>query len=48
MLEASNVRGVGEMTKMIETMRSYQAAKRFADQEHERQRRAIQSLIQGS
>lgn len=47
-LEASNVRGVGEMTKMIETLRSYQAAKRFADQEHERQRRAIQSLIQGS
>ena len=47
-LEASNVRGVGEMTRMIETLRSYQAAQRFSEQEHERQRRAIQSLIQGS
>ena len=46
MLEASNVQGVGEMTRLIETLRSYQSAKRFAEQEHERQRRAIQSLIQ--
>ena len=46
MLEASNVQGVGEMTRLIETLRSYQSAKRFSEQEHERQRRAIQSLIQ--
>ncbi len=46
MLEASNVQGVGEMTRMIETLRSYQAAQRFSEQEHERQRRAIQALIQ--
>lgn len=46
MLESSNVQGVGEMTRLIETLRSYQSAKRFSEQEHERQRRAIQSLIQ--
>jgi flagellar basal-body rod protein FlgF len=48
MLEASNVRGIGEMTRMIETQRSYQAAQRLSEQEHERQRRAIRSLIQGN
>ncbi len=46
MLEASNVQGVGEMTRLIETMRGYQSAKRFAEQEHERQRRAIRALVQ--
>lgn len=45
MLETSNVEGVVEMTRMIQTMRSYQSAQRLAEQEHERQRRAIQSLI---
>lgn len=44
MVEGSNVAGVLEMTKMIQVMRSYQAAARFADQEHELQRRAIQDL----
>ena len=48
MLEGSNVQGVGEMTRMIETLRGYQSAQRFAEQEHERQRRAIQSLAQTS
>ncbi|MDJ0944138.1 MAG: flagellar basal-body rod protein FlgF [Kiloniellales bacterium] len=48
MLEASNVQGVGEMTRMIDTLRSYQAAQRLSEQEHERQRRAIQSLIKNN
>lgn len=48
MLESSNVKGVVEMTKLIETMRGYQSAQRLGEQEHERQRRAIQSLISNS
>ena len=44
MIEGSNVAGVVEMTKMMAVMRSYQSASRFAEQEHERQRRAIQDL----
>lgn len=45
MLEQSNVKGVVEITKLIATSRSYQSAVRLADEEHERQRRAIQALI---
>ena len=48
MLESSNVRGVSEMTRMIETLRAYQSAQKMAEQEHERQRRAISSLISNS
>jgi len=45
MLEGSNVQGVVEMTKMMETVRSYQGTKRMLDQEHERQLRAIRTLV---
>lgn len=44
MIEGSNVQGIVEMTKMIATVRSYTAASKLVDQEHERQRRAIQVL----
>jgi flagellar basal-body rod protein FlgF len=43
-LEGSNVAGVVEMTRLIATVRSYQAASHLADQEHQRQRRAIDAL----
>ncbi len=43
-LEGSNVVGVVEMTKMIDTVRSYQAVARMSNEEHERQRRAISAL----
>lgn len=43
-LEGSNVAGVVEMTKLIATVRSYQAAAKMADEEHQRQRRAIDGL----
>ncbi len=43
-LEGSNAAGVVEMTKLIATVRSYQSAARMADEEHQRQRRAIDSL----
>ena len=39
------MRGIVEMTEMIKTLRAYQAAKRMNDQEHERQRRAIRTLV---
>ena len=44
MIEGSNVQGILEMTRMIETVRSYSSAGRMMNDEHERQRRAIQSL----
>lgn len=43
-IEGSNVQGVTEITKLISTSRSYQAAAKLIDEEHERQRRAIQAL----
>ncbi len=43
-VEKSNVNGVIEMTKMIHTVNSYQSAGRMVEAEHERQRRAIQTL----
>lgn len=43
-LEGSNVAGIVEMTKMTRVVRSYQAAANIANQEHERQRRAIEAL----
>ena len=48
MLESSNIQGVSEMTRMIETLRAYQSVQKMAEQEHERQRRAISSLISNS
>lgn len=44
MLEGSNVQGVVEMTRMIETQRSYESVKNMMDKEDERQRQAIQIL----
>lgn len=43
-IEKSNVQGVVEMTKLIHTVNSYQSAGRLVEAEHERQRRAIQTL----
>ncbi len=43
-LEGSNVSAVVEMTKLIATVRSYQAAAHVAEKEHQRQRRAIDAL----
>jgi flagellar basal-body rod protein FlgF len=44
MIEGSNVQGIIELTKMIDTVRSYTSTARLINDEHERQRRAIQSL----
>lgn len=44
MVENSNVSGIIEMTKMISTVRSYSSTGRMVNEEHERQRRAIQAL----
>ncbi len=43
-LEGSIVAGIVEMTKMMRVVRSYQSAANMANQEHERQRRAIEAL----
>lgn len=48
MLEDSNVRPILEMTNLIQVTRNYQAMQRFMDSEHERQRRAISSIISNS
>lgn len=45
MIEGSNVKGVVEMTRMIETLRSYQAASKLIDEEHRRQREAISRIV---
>jgi flagellar basal-body rod protein FlgF len=44
MIEGSNVQGIIELTRMIETSRQYAAAGKLVNDEHERLRRAIQSL----
>ena len=43
-VEGSNVQGVIEMTRMIQTTRGYESMAKFIKQEHERQLKAIQSL----
>ncbi|HEY1383557.1 MAG TPA: flagellar basal-body rod protein FlgF [Dongiaceae bacterium] len=43
-LEDSNVNPIIEMTNMIQVTRNYQAVQRFLDGEHDRQRRAINSI----
>lgn len=48
MLEKSNVNGIVEMTRLIETVRSFQSASKVMDQEHERQRKAIETLTRSS
>ena len=45
MIENSNVKGVVEMTRMIDTVRSYQAAAKLADTEHQRILDAIDALV---
>jgi flagellar basal-body rod protein FlgF len=45
MVESSNVKGVIEMTRMIDTVRSYQAAAKLGDTEHERILKAIDALV---
>ncbi len=44
MVENSNVKGVVEMTRMIDTVRSYQAAAKLIDTEHQRILDAIEAL----
>lgn len=44
MVENSNVKGVVEMTRMIDTVRAYQAAAKLADTEHQRILDAIEAL----
>lgn len=44
MVESSNVKGVVEMTRMIDTVRAYQAAAKLADTEHQRILDAIEAL----
>jgi len=44
MVEGSNVQGILELTRMIETVRSYSNTGKLVNDEHERLRRAIQSL----
>ena len=48
MVENSNVKGVVEMTRMVDTVRSYQAASKLADTEHERILDAIDALVSSS
>ncbi|MGF1631439.1 MAG: flagellar basal-body rod protein FlgF [Kiloniellaceae bacterium] len=45
MIEGSNVQGIIELTKMIETVRHYSSTGKLVNDEHERLRRAIQSLV---
>jgi flagellar basal-body rod protein FlgF len=47
-LEDSNVNPIIEMTNMIQVTRNYQAVQRFLDGEHDRQRRAINSITSSS
>src|SRR3546814_6851630 len=42
MVEGSNVQGIIELTRMIETVRSYSKTGKLVNDEHERLRRAIQ------
>lgn len=44
MLEGSNVEGVTEITRMLETLRAYQSAQRLVDNDQDRVRRAIDKL----
>ena len=45
MVESSNVKGVVEMTRMVDMVRSYQAAAKLADTEHQRILDAIDALV---
>ncbi|MCZ4280492.1 flagellar basal-body rod protein FlgF [Kiloniella laminariae] len=43
-VEGSNIQGIIEMSRMIDTTRSYESMAKFINGEHERQLKAIQSL----
>ncbi len=45
MIEGSNVKGVVEMTRMVEVVRSYQAAGKMAENEHRRILDAIDIIL---
>ena len=47
-IEGSNVEAVVEMTRMIDVSREYQAVQRIMQSEHDRQRSAIQKILQGA
>lgn len=47
-LEGSNVKGVLEMTNMIDVLRSYQSVQRMLQGEHDRQRSTIRALSESS
>lgn len=44
MLEKSNVQPIMEVTRMINTLRGYQSTQKLLEQEHDRQRKAIEKL----
>ena len=48
MVEGSNVMGVLEMTRLISTMRGYQAAQTLVQEEAQLQEEAIQGLVDTS
>lgn len=48
MLEGSNVNSIVEMTRMIDTLRSYQSVQKIMESENERLRSAIQKLTRSS
>lgn len=48
MIETSNVKGVLEMTRMIDVVRGYQSAMRLAESEHQRILKAIDSLVEAA
>jgi flagellar basal-body rod protein FlgF len=45
-LESSNVEAILEITDMIQTMRDYQSTQKIIDEEHNRQRSAVQTLLE--
>ncbi len=48
MIEGSNVQSVLEMTSMIEVLRRYQTTQKILEEEHERERKAIDKLAKVS
>jgi flagellar basal-body rod protein FlgF len=48
MVEASNVKAVLELTKMISVQRAYQSAQQMLDREHDRTSRAISTFLKNT
>jgi flagellar basal-body rod protein FlgF len=48
MIEQSNVEPVIEITRMITLMRSYNSAQKLLESEHERERKAISTIVTGN